>query len=88
MTTEIYNTDTLVYVLWQDARFCGSLWSDRQSMKEQSIALVKSVGYVISHTKDRIIIAQTISENTVEEIANVVAIPDCCIKEIKRLGLG
>lgn len=77
-----YPLDTMVRVMWKDASTRG-LWDPIEYYFEHGPANCISIGYVVRHTKDDILLAHTMS--TDEQLNGAISIPSVWIQEVDVL---
>ena len=83
-TTE-FALDTIVQVYWNDASTRG-LWDTIEYYNEHKTAECISVGYLLRHTKDDILLVNTMSGD--KQANGAIAIPASWVKHIEVLSRG
>lgn len=81
-------TYPIVNVTWMDAS-SHSGWMPLEVVdKEATLFECHSVGYLLKRTKDRVIVAQNLSERSVGKASDIMVIPSNWVTGIKVLRKG
>lgn len=70
-----------VEIEWVDAISYSNMWVARDS--KESLALCRSVGYLVKKNKEKVVIAQSSASDG--DVMNKFVIPRGCIKKITEL---
>lgn len=72
----------IVEIDWVDSAAAGGQWECLDTARDMSLASCHSVGYIVTKTKDRVVIAQNLGRSW-QSVMNVTVIPRGCIKSIR-----
>ena len=72
-----------VKVKWTDS-IHGAGWNDHRAASTSRPTKITTVGYLLERDKDRVVVAQSVSDDT-EELGNLLTIPRAAVRSIKRL---
>lgn len=78
----------IVLIEWLDACSTGSGWRARYEVEEDELSRCRSVGWVVSVDRVRVVIASsevTQRDKSEASVTGGIVIPSACIKTIKRL---
>jgi len=79
---KIKDPGPLVLVEWLDSCSPVRKWQDPDAMKTYTVAQCRSVGWIISESKERIVLASSVAP---DEVGEVTAIPRSCVVKRRRL---
>jgi hypothetical protein len=74
----------IVEIEWVDSATTRG-WGAREMFLGTGIAVCRTVGYVLEHTKKQIVVVQSICIDT-GNYADSIAIPTRCIKRLRRIS--
>lgn len=73
-----------VYIEWADSTSFGAQrWREKDESESLAPSFIKSVGWLLSSTREQVLITGSISEE--DHRSGCLAIPRGCIKRMRRL---
>lgn len=81
-TEEAIMRGRLLMVTWEDSCTRGAGWQDGNYVKSLTPCIIDTVGWVLSESRDHIVLAASVSETG--NVEGHMCIPTACIKR-KRL---
>ena len=76
---------TLVYVEWFDPHAHDGPWTSHAEAADTAIERCRSVGWLLSKSKDAICIAAHVSTRFKEDVGGAMTLPRACVTSLKTL---